>query len=78
MLRMLRVIRALRGLSQDDLARRAKVSRQLIATIETGRNRDPRLSTLTRIAEALDLSVEDLIRLMRDLESRYARDSESR
>ena len=76
MLKMLKAVRALRGITQEELARRAKVSRQLIASIEAGRHRDPRLSTLMRIADALDLNVEDLIRLMRDLERRHGRDGE--
>ena len=76
MLKMLKAIRTLRGMTQEDLARRAGVSRQVIASIEAGRHRDPRLSTLERIANALDLNVEDLLRLMKDLERRYGRDGE--
>jgi transcriptional regulator with XRE-family HTH domain len=48
-------------LSQEALARRADVSRNLVSRIERGEIVDPHFSTLTRIAEALGVSVGELM-----------------
>ena len=56
----LRAWRAVRGLSQRDLAQRAGVVYPLVARLEMGQT-DPRLSTLERLAEALGLSLVDLL-----------------
>jgi DNA-binding XRE family transcriptional regulator len=57
----LRAARALAGITQSELAKRAKCSRKTIYTIET--TGDCRHSTLRRIARALGTTVEGLIRL---------------
>ncbi len=53
-------LRARMGLSQRELARRAKVGHITIARIETAVY-DPRLSTLRRLAKALKVKVVDLL-----------------
>jgi len=53
----LRVLRAERGWSQQDLADRLEVSRQSVNAIETGRY-DPSLPLAFRIAEVFALPIE--------------------
>lgn len=55
----LRVLRAERGWSQQDLAERLSVSRQSINAIETGRY-DPSLPLAFRIADVFQCSIEDI------------------
>lgn len=55
----LRVLRAERGWSQQDLAERLEVSRQSVNAIETGRY-DPSLPLAFRIADAFGLSIEQI------------------
>ncbi|WP_308814701.1 helix-turn-helix transcriptional regulator [Sphingomonas sp. GV3] len=55
----LRVLRAERGWSQQDLAERLEVSRQSVNAIETGRY-DPSLPLAFRIAELFGLAIEDV------------------
>lgn len=55
----LRVLRAERAWSQQDLAERLDVSRQSINAIETGRY-DPSLPLAFRIAELFGLAIEDV------------------
>jgi len=53
----LRVLRAERGWSQQDLAERLEVSRQSVNAIETGRY-DPSLPLAFRIADVFALPIE--------------------
>ncbi|HEX6742058.1 MAG TPA: helix-turn-helix transcriptional regulator [Sphingomicrobium sp.] len=55
----LRLLRAERGWSQQDLAERLDVSRQSINAIETGRY-DPSLPLAFRIAELFGLAIEEI------------------
>jgi len=55
----LRVLRAEREWSQQDLAERLEVSRQSVNAIETGRY-DPSLPLAFRIAELFGLAIEDV------------------
>ena len=55
----LRVLRAERGWSQQDLAERLEVSRQSVNAIETGKY-DPSLPLAFRIAELFERSIEDI------------------
>ena len=55
----LRVLRAERGWSQQDLAERLDVSRQSVNAIETGKY-DPSLPLAFRIAELFDLAIEEI------------------
>ena len=54
-------LRKKRGLSQEKLARLADVSNNTIIKIEAGKNQNPTLDTLKKIAKALEVSVDDLI-----------------
>jgi len=53
-------IRYRRGITQRDLAKKAKINFVTIARIESGIF-DPRLSTLRALAKALNVKVVDLI-----------------
>jgi putative transcriptional regulator len=55
----LKVLRAERGWSQQDLADKLEVSRQSVNAIETGKY-DPSLPLAFRIAELFDLTIEDV------------------
>lgn len=55
----LRVLRAEREWSQQDLAERLEVSRQSVNAIETGRY-DPSLPLAFRIAELFGLAIEQV------------------
>ncbi len=55
----LRVLRAERGWTQQDLATRLDVSRQTVNAIETGRY-DPSLPLAFRIARTFDASIESI------------------
>ena len=48
-------------MSQGDIARALGVDKGYISNIENGK-KNPTLLTLTRLAEALDVGVDDLIR----------------
>lgn len=49
------------GLSQEKLARLADVSNNTVIDIEAGKQDNPTIDTLKKVAKALDVSVEDLI-----------------
>ena len=55
----LRVLRAERSWSQQDLAAKLEVSRQSVNAIETGKY-DPSLPLAFRIAELFGLSIEEI------------------
>ena len=55
----LRVLRAERGWSQQELAERLEVSRQSVNAIETGRY-DPSLPLAFKIAELFALPIEEI------------------
>ena len=55
----LRILRAERAWSQQDLAERIEVSRQSVNAIETGKY-DPSLPLAFRIARLFDLSIEQI------------------
>lgn len=55
----LKVLRAERNWSQQDLAERLEVSRQSVNAIETGRY-DPSLPLAFRIADIFALAIEDI------------------
>jgi len=59
MLNRLKVLRAERDWSQQDLADRLEVSRQSVNAIETGKY-DPSLPLAFRIAELFDRPIEDI------------------
>lgn len=49
------------GLSQEKLARLADVSNNTIINIEAGKQDNPTIDTLKKVAKALNIRVEDLI-----------------
>ena len=49
------------GLSQEKLARLADVSNNTIINIEVGKQDNPTIDTLKKVAKALSVPVEDLI-----------------
>jgi transcriptional regulator with XRE-family HTH domain len=51
-----------KGLSQDKLSRLADVSHATIIKIESGGIQSPTINTVQKIAKALSISVEDLIK----------------
>jgi len=57
----LKKLREDKGLSQEKLARLSDVANNTIVKIEAGKNQNPTLDTLEKIAKALDVSVDDLI-----------------
>ena len=54
-------LRRAAGLEEQELARRAGISLQTVSNLETGRLRDLKLSTLSKIAAALSVSPEELL-----------------
>ena len=49
------------GISQDALARKADIPYSTLIKIESGNRSDPRISTLSKIADALDVSIDKLM-----------------
>jgi transcriptional regulator with XRE-family HTH domain len=54
-------LRHARGLTQEQLARRAKVSRGYIADLEAGHRKNPSVPVLKRLAKALGVPVTELL-----------------
>jgi transcriptional regulator with XRE-family HTH domain len=62
--RLSRVIQTLRedaGMTQRDLAAKAKVAASYIALLELGKKKNPSLDVLKRIAKALGVPVTELL-----------------
>jgi len=57
----LKKLRGDKELSQEKLARLSDVANNTIVKIEAGKNQNPTLDTLKKIAKALDVSVDELI-----------------
>ncbi len=57
----LRKFREKQGLSQEKLARLADVANNTIIKIEAGKNINPTLDTLKKVAKALEVNVDELI-----------------
>jgi transcriptional regulator with XRE-family HTH domain len=57
----LRRLRESKGLSQEKLARLADVANNTIIKIEAGKNQNPTLNTIKKIAKALNIKSDDLI-----------------
>ena len=58
----LRKLRKSKEFSQEKLARLADVANNTIIKIEAGKNQNPTLNTLEKIAKALNVPIEDLIK----------------
>jgi len=55
-------IRAKFGLTQDDLAKKADVKYTTLMKVESGTVNKPSVQTMAKIAKALGVSIEDLIK----------------
>ncbi len=55
-------LREQKGISQDRLSKLADISSNTIAKLELDDSPNPTIETLLKIAKALDVKVEDLIR----------------
>ena len=55
-------LREAKGLSQEKLARLADVANNTLIKMESGENQNPTLDTLKKVAKALEVSVDDLIK----------------
>jgi len=58
----LKKLRAKNGLSLEKIARLADLSLNTIVKVENGVNTNPTIETLQKIAKALDVKVDDLIK----------------
>jgi len=58
----IRKLRKKSGLSQEKLARLADVANNTIIKIESGENQNPTLETLQKIAKALNITIDDLVK----------------
>jgi len=58
----LKKIRQEKGISQDRLSKIADLSLNTVVTVESGLNPNTTIETLTKIAQALDVKVDDLIK----------------
>ena len=50
-----------KGWTQETLARKANISYNTIIKLETNGIKDPRISTLKKIADVLSIEIDDLI-----------------
>jgi transcriptional regulator with XRE-family HTH domain len=57
----LKALRTQRGLSQEALAKRVKVSQPYLAMLERGAFKNPTLDVLRRLAKALKVTVAELV-----------------
>jgi transcriptional regulator with XRE-family HTH domain len=58
---VLKQIREAKGLSQLDLAKRAKVSQGYLSDLEARQKKNPGIETLRKIAKALGVPVTELL-----------------
>ena len=58
----IRKLRQKIGLTQDDFARKADVPYTTLTKIETGVIKKPSVFVVSKIAKALDVAIEDLIK----------------
>lgn len=58
----IRKLRQQKKISQDRLSKRADLALNTIVKIETGESPNPTLGTLQKIAKALDISLDKLIK----------------
>jgi transcriptional regulator with XRE-family HTH domain len=55
-------LRSKLGLTQDDLAKRADIKYTTLMKVESGTVNNPSVQTMAKIAKALGVSIEDLIK----------------
>ena len=56
----IKTMREAKGLSQEKLARLADVANNTIIKIESGKNKNPTLNTMKKIAKALGVNLDEL------------------
>lgn len=54
-------LREKKGLSQEKLARLADVSNNTIVNIESGKQTNPTIETVSKIAKALEITIEEIL-----------------
>ena len=59
---MIREIRQKQGMSQNKLAKSVGISQSALSDIENGKTKNPRFSTVMKIADVLKVPVEKLMR----------------
>jgi len=59
--RRVKELRDAAGISQQELAQRAKLSISVVTQVEQGKTLDPRISTLRSLARGLGVPVADLV-----------------
>ncbi len=57
----IRTLRIKKGLAQEKLARLADISTATLVKIEAGRAKEPTITTVTRIANVLGVSLDELV-----------------
>lgn len=57
----IRRLRLKKGLSQEKLARLADISNATLVKIEAGVAKEPTITTVFKIANALDISIDELV-----------------
>jgi XRE family transcriptional regulator, master regulator for biofilm formation len=57
----IRALRERKGLTQEQVARRAKVTKFYVSQLETGLRKNPSLPVLRRLAKALGVPVTELL-----------------
>lgn len=58
----IRNFRIKKGISQDRLSKLADLSLNTVVKVESGRNPNPTIETLLKIARSLDIKVNDLVK----------------
>ena len=58
----IRRLRKKKGLSQEKLARLADISNNTLIKIEQGIAKEPTITTVTKIASALGVSIDELVK----------------
>ena len=57
----IRKLRIKKGLSQEKLARLADISNNTLVKIEMGMAKEPTITTIVKIANVLDISIDKLV-----------------
>jgi len=58
----IKILRNKLGLTQDDLAKKADIKYTILMKVESGTVNKPSVQTMAKIAKALDVSIEELIK----------------
>lgn len=62
----LRILRKKKGLSQEKLARLADISLNTLTKIESGFAKKPTIQTVVKLAKALNISLDELVKNMQE------------